>query len=163
MARSKIPLDQILVANSTYARHCLKRRLVEEGRLEYKCVCGNTGHWMNAHLVLHLDHINGIFNDNRIENLRFLCPNCHAQTESYAGKNIIGKVNTGTAKNDYRYVKRQKDKESWDRIKNNPSIKFGQRGWVRDVAAILNISPQKVNRWIMRVDADFYNQHYTGD
>ena len=38
-------------------------------------------------LVLQLDHINGISNDNRIENLRFLCPNCHAQTESFAGRN----------------------------------------------------------------------------
>lgn len=39
-------------------------------------------------MALQLDHINGVFNDHRLENLRFLCPNCHAITETYCGKNI---------------------------------------------------------------------------
>jgi DNA-directed RNA polymerase subunit RPC12/RpoP len=45
---------------------------------------------MNKEIILQLDHINGINNDNRIENLRFLCPNCHSQTETYTGKNTEG-------------------------------------------------------------------------
>lgn len=85
---TKYTLDEILVENSTYANISrLKIRLVNEGKLEYKCqICG-INEWLGQKLSLQLDHINGINNDHRIENLRFLCPNCHSQTETYAGKN----------------------------------------------------------------------------
>lgn len=84
-----IPLKEILVENSTYSNISrLKIRIVKEGLLKYECSeCGNIGEWNNLPLTLQLDHINGVSNDHRIENLRFLCPNCHAQTENYAGKN----------------------------------------------------------------------------
>lgn len=56
--------------------------------IEYKCsFCGNIGKWLDTEMSLELDHINGINNDNRIENLRYLCPNCHAITKTYCGKN----------------------------------------------------------------------------
>lgn len=73
-------LEDILVENSTYSnRTALKKRLVQENILEYKCaICGNKGEWNGLPLALQLDHINGVNNDNRIENLRFLCPNCHS-------------------------------------------------------------------------------------
>ena len=84
----KIPLDEILVENSTYANSSrLKLRLIQEGRLEYKCeICG-ISEWLGKPLSLQLDHKNGKNNDHRLENLRFLCPNCHSQTETYAGRN----------------------------------------------------------------------------
>lgn len=87
---AKYSLDEILVENSNYANISrLKMRLINEKRMEYVCACcGNNGVWNNLPLVLQLDHINGINNDHRIENLRFLCPNCHSQTNTYAGKNI---------------------------------------------------------------------------
>ena len=86
--RAQYSLDEILIENSTYANLSrLKIRLVNEGRLEYKCACCGISTWLNKPLSLHLDHINGINNDHRIENLRFLCPNCHSQTETYAGRN----------------------------------------------------------------------------
>lgn len=57
--------------------------------MEYRCsICGNTGEWNSKKLVLQLDHINGIHNDNRIENLRLLCPNCHSQTDTFCGKRV---------------------------------------------------------------------------
>jgi Zn finger protein HypA/HybF involved in hydrogenase expression len=81
----KYTLDEILIENSSYANiTCLKSRLIKENRLEYKCdCCGNNGEWLGKKLVLQLDHINGINNDHRIENLRFLCPNCHSQTDTF--------------------------------------------------------------------------------
>ena len=66
----------------------LKRWLFEFNLLEEKCIkCGNMGVWLDEPITLQLDHINGINNDHRIENLRILCPNCHSQTSTYAGKN----------------------------------------------------------------------------
>ena len=74
---NKIDLNLILVENSTYNRTSLKKRLIQEKILEYKCEkCLNIGKWIGENITLQLDHKNGIFNDNRIENLRFLCPNC---------------------------------------------------------------------------------------
>jgi predicted RNA-binding Zn-ribbon protein involved in translation (DUF1610 family) len=86
----KIDLKHILVENSTYQNISrLKKRLVSENILEYVCYeCGNTGEWNGKKLILQLDHINGKHNDNRLENIRFLCPNCHSQTLTYSGKNI---------------------------------------------------------------------------
>ena len=49
----------------------------------YACTTCGINEWQGKPLTLHLDHINGINNDNRIENLRLLCPNCHSQTETY--------------------------------------------------------------------------------
>lgn len=85
----KYSLDEILVENSSYQNKSrLKIRLINEHRLEYKCaICNNPGIWNNKELVLQLDHINGINSDNRIENLRLLCPNCHSQTETFSGRN----------------------------------------------------------------------------
>ena len=50
------------------------------------CMCG-LSEWINGKLVLELDHINGDHTDNRIENLRYLCPNCHSQTDTFRGRN----------------------------------------------------------------------------
>lgn len=88
-ASTKYTLDEILVENSTYANISrLKSRLINEDRLKYVCaICGNNGFWNNQPLTLTLDHINGKHLDHRIENLRFLCPNCHSQTETFSGKN----------------------------------------------------------------------------
>lgn len=87
-AYQKYSLDEILIENSPYANiSCLKKRLVNENRLEYKCYKCGISEWNGEILSLHLDHINGKNNDHRIENLRFLCPNCHSQTDTYAGKN----------------------------------------------------------------------------
>ena len=67
----------------------MKTQLIKHNIIDYKCSeCGNTGFWNNKPLSLDLDHINGINTDDRLENLRFLCPNCHRQTETFAGKNV---------------------------------------------------------------------------
>lgn len=87
---NKREYKDILVEHSTYQNRVnLKNRLIKDGLLEYKCaICGNTGTWNNMALSLQLDHINGVNDDNRIENLRLLCPNCHSQTDTFSGKNL---------------------------------------------------------------------------
>lgn len=68
--------------------HVLKKKLIEEGYIEDVCVeCGNDGEWNRKPITLELDHINGDRYDNRLENLRVLCPNCHSQTPTYKGRN----------------------------------------------------------------------------
>lgn len=86
-----IPLVEILVENSTYtSTNHLRKRLLKENLFEYKCYqCLNTN-WLDKKIPLELEHINGINTDNRIENLTLLCPNCHALTNTYRGKNIKG-------------------------------------------------------------------------
>lgn len=89
LSKSRKFADEIVyVENSTFPRHRLKYRLIDEKKIEYKCQCCGLGdEWNGFKLSLQLDHINGVNNDNRLENLRFLCPNCHAQQGTYAGKN----------------------------------------------------------------------------
>ena len=88
-AAPKYTLEEIMVENSTYQNITkLKERIIRAGVIPYECaICGNKGEWNGKKLVLQIDHINGKHFDHRKENLRFLCPNCHSQTETFSGKN----------------------------------------------------------------------------
>jgi Zn finger protein HypA/HybF involved in hydrogenase expression len=84
----QFPLADILVVNSSYSRKALKQRLLQEGLLSNSCFrCGLDPIWWNESLVLIIDHINGINNDNRLENLRLVCPNCNSQLSTFSGRN----------------------------------------------------------------------------
>ena len=80
--------EDVFVENSTYARHHIKRRIVEDNKIEYRCSCCGIGpEWNKKPMPLILDHINGKNNDNRIENLRFVCSNCDSQLDTYKSRN----------------------------------------------------------------------------
>lgn len=81
-------LQQVLVENSSYPRRCLKRRILADDLIDHKCaICGLEPIWQGKPMPLILDHINGVNNDNRIENLRFVCSNCDTQLPTYKSRN----------------------------------------------------------------------------
>lgn len=82
------PLNEILVKDCNYQSYKLAKRLIKEGIKENKCECCGLTNWLQKPIKLELHHINGIHNDNRLENLQLLCPNCHSYTDNYRGKNI---------------------------------------------------------------------------
>lgn len=80
-------LETILVVDSIHTNsNNLKKRLIRLNLLENKCYECDIDEWNGKKLSLHMDHINGINTDNRLENLRILCPNCHSQTLTYCRK-----------------------------------------------------------------------------
>lgn len=84
-------LSEVLVEGSSYNRHCLKKRLLEQDFLTYQCAECGLSKWQGKPISLQLDHINGVNDDNRLENLRLLCPNCHSQTANFCRKKVEAK------------------------------------------------------------------------
>ena len=89
----KIDLRTALTLNSPVRGVKLKAVLIREGILELKCNICNLTEWCGKPAPLQLDHKNGINTDNRLKNLRLLCANCHAQTDTFCGKNIGRQTN----------------------------------------------------------------------
>ncbi len=87
LKKKRTPLSEILVERSTYSRNHLKRRLYEVGLKKPECeVCGQGEVWNGFSIGMVLDHINGVRDDNRIENLRIVCPNCAATLDTHCGR-----------------------------------------------------------------------------
>ena len=87
----RIPLELIMVRNSNYQSYKLKARLLRSGLKKQTCeICGWAQSSQDGRLPLELDHINGDSKDNRLENLRILCPNCHSLQPTHRGLNSKG-------------------------------------------------------------------------
>ena len=86
--RPKLTNDEVFVENSTYARHHVKHRIIKDNLIPHQCnVCGIGPVWMGKPMPLILDHRNGVNNDDRLHNLRFVCSNCDTQLPTYKSRN----------------------------------------------------------------------------
>lgn len=142
---SKIDHNKLFVNGSKHVRTVLRRHIIANNLIPYKCaICGITK-WNNKTLSLELDHINGVNNDNRLENLRFLCPNCHSQTCTY------GSRNSKIVDNDYCISDELRDKviKAYDTYKN-----------IRTVASILGIRRKVVTKIVNETGQKHSNQKY---
>ena len=87
--RAYSDFSNIFVENGMHGNSVINRIIKDYDIIPHdKCWLCGLSEWINGKLILEIDHINGISNDHRIENLRFLCPNCHSQTETFRSKNI---------------------------------------------------------------------------
>lgn len=88
ISRNKLSDSDIFIDGGCISGHTLKKHYLKMRTKPYECdICG-ISQWNNNNIVLHLDHINGIKTDNRLQNLRLLCPNCDSQMNTYRGRNI---------------------------------------------------------------------------
>ena len=149
----KISEQDILRENCKHQRTVLRRYIIKNNLIPYKCaICGCT-EWQGKTLSLELDHINGINNDNRLENLRFLCPNCHSQTSTYGSRNQQLNESKYDISDELRTMVENKYKEVKN-IKQVSSI-LGIRRCV--VTKIVNESGQKNSnqKYVIRYDKDW--------
>lgn len=145
--------EDILKENCKHQRIVLRRYIIKNNLIPYKCaICGCT-EWQGKTLSLELDHINGINNDNRLENLRFLCPNCHSQTSTYGSRNQQLNSSEYDISDDLRKMVEEKYNEVKS-VKKVSSI-LGIRRCV--VTKIVNESGQKHSnqKYIIRYDKDW--------
>ena len=145
--------EDILKENCKHQRIVLRRYVIKNNLIPYKCaICGCT-EWQGKTLSLELDHINGINNDNRLENLRFLCPNCHSQTSTYGSRNQQLNSSEYDIPDDLRKMVEEKYNEVKS-VKKVSSI-LGVRRCV--VTKIVNESGQKHSnqKYIIRYDKDW--------
>lgn len=114
LGKDKIPLQEILDGkHPTYSRNHLKERLLKKGILKNKCeICGLNNIWNNKKIIMILDHVNGISDDHRLENLRMLCPNCNSQQDTFC---------RGTYK-----AKEKRNKKQYFKYRKNEYIKSQQ-------------------------------------
>lgn len=161
-------LNEILVENSKYSSsNHLKNRLIKEGILEYKCAeCGIKNIWNNKPISLHLDHINGINNDNRINNLRILCPNCHSQTATYAGKrnkikNFCSNCKTPIHKNSTLCVKcsniKTNNKNMKFQVSKEELINLIQKYPMTKIGTLFGVSDNAIRKRCKALNIDYKN------
>ena len=130
------PLDEVLVAGSTYNRGSLKRRLYREGIKERRCeLCGQGEEWRGRKMALILDHINGVATDNRLENLQIVCPNCAATLDTHCGRNLPKReVEIECERCGKRFIRRRLEQRYCSRDCGTRHTRLpGPRHWARKV------------------------------
>lgn len=151
----KYTLDEILTVNSFASTGNVKKRLLGAKLIENKCAICFLTDWQGKKLVMVLDHINGIHDDHRIENLRMLCPNCNSQQDTFCvGANRLKDLTVQKKakkqsdevlhrKNERKLFREQKRKEILE-----SGIDLNERGSITRLAKKLNSSHTSIKRWV---------------
>lgn len=129
--KNQYPLEDIL--NGKYPNYNsgrLLKRLVEEGYKEKRCERCGIVDWMGQEITFHLHHKDGNHNNNLLENLQSLCPNCHSQTDSFAGKSSKKNI-----------------KESKPKVSKEVLLKIMEENTYKSAAELLGVNSKTVSRW----------------
>lgn len=137
--------ESILKENCKHSRSVLRRYVIKNGLIPYKCAICGCVEWQGKTLSLEIDHINGINNDNRLENLRFLCPNCHSQTSTYGCRNQ--QLNSS-------------EYEISDELRKLVEDKYDEVKSIKRVSSILGIRRRVVTKIITESGQKHSNQKY---
>lgn len=169
----KRPIEDYLIDNTGRSfphmgSNSLRKRLINEGLKNAQCECCGITEWNGKPAPLELDHINGNHDDNRFENLQILCPNCHAQTPTYRGRN---KASVEKTKEKVERKRKEKElKPPYDHNALKPEeierrlallteVNFLKFGWVQKVASILGVSHAQSRRFIDKYyDGEVYKR-----
>lgn len=137
--------EMLFKENCKHNRNCLRRFIIKNDLLPYKCAICGAKEWNGKTLSLELDHINGINNDNRLENLRFLCPNCHSQTTTYGSRN--------QQRNESKY-------EITEDLRQLVESTYEKEKSVKRVSAVLGIRRSVVTQIVNESGQKHSNQQY---
>lgn len=164
---NKFSLQDILVQNSSYTNNFnLKKRLLSGGLLKNKCQsCNLEGFWNGKNLNMQLDHINGINNDNRIENLRMLCPNCHSQTDTFCGKqkgknSILKKQREINGGRTDKEISSNKNKRKVERPTEEVLVKLIKEHGFSGTGKIYGLNGNSIKKWCLSYGISSYIKDY---
>lgn len=133
----------IFCENGTSNRHSLKKRIIRNNLISYECSeCGLKDIWNNKNISLQLEHKNGIPNDNRLVNLCFLCPNCHSQTDTYAGKRFKKNTKIKPGKSGPKPWLRKVDRPSKEDLE-----KLIQQYPIVTIGKMYGVSDNAIRKW----------------
>lgn len=166
--------ENVFCENSTATQSVLRRWFEKEKSIEYKCSkCGLSNIWMNKPIVLQLDHINGNNHDNRLENLRWLCPNCHSQTSTFCGKSLKKDYSKPTnycidcgAEINIQSTRCISCSASYKRKIKRPSsnelleLLTKHKGNFTTIAKIYNVTDNAVRKWCKYYSIPFHTKDY---
>lgn len=168
----KYTFDDIFCVNSTFNSNKIKNKLIKENIKEWKCEKCQRTEWEGDKIPLELHHINGNRTDNRLENLKLLCCNCHSQTDNFCGKNIKKEKKKDICKNcgnefehngkkfcsdecKKEYVERQLKKISKCPSKEELINSFKELKSFLQISKKYNVSDKTVAKWFQKYNLPF--------
>jgi hypothetical protein len=154
---NKLKYEDLFVKDCIHKRGTVKRYIFKHNIIQNVCVlCGQDDNWNGKKMSLILDHKNGVYNDNRLENLRIVCPNCNATLDTHCGKNKVKPRDRKTYFNDAKNYY-ELEQQKYVKLITDSEIDFSRHGWVSAVSSLIDKKPQKINTWMKRFMSDFYN------